>query len=273
MMKRILPQAIAGVLLVLNPAHASTEAARVNDKIITLEEVNAKLGEASRGSPQTAPNRKQILDELINREAAVQEARKLRLDQDPVVLERINNVLFVSLIEKKLGAEFDRMTLSDAEAKNWYEKNPELRTSHIFIALTPGAGADEESKANARLKEILAEIKSGKTSFAEAAQKYSEDPSASVGGDLDYRFKDRMDPVFYKTALRLGKAGDMAGPVRTAFGVHLVRLTGKRSWLEVDRVRVKRMILDEKRQELVSRLLNDLRQKAKVSTNEKALKD
>jgi hypothetical protein len=36
---------------------------------------------------------------------------------------------------------------------------------------------------------------------------------------------------------------------------------------------VKRMILDEKRQELVSRLLNDLRQKAKVSTNEKSLKD
>lgn len=273
MNKMILPQAIAGVLLILNPAHASTEAARVNDKVITLEEVNAKLGEAARGSPQTAPSRKQILDELINREAAVQEARKLKLDQDPAVVERINNVLFVSLIEKKLGADFDKMTLSDAEAKSWYEKNPELRTSHIFIALTPGAGADEETRANARLKEILGEIKSGKTSFAEAAQKYSEDPSASVGGDLDYRFKDRLDPTFYKTALRLGKAGDIAGPIRTAYGVHLVRLAGKRSWLEVDRNRVKRMILDEKRQGLVSRFLNDLRQKAKVSTNEKALKD
>lgn len=270
---KILPQAIAGALLILNPAHASTEAARVNDKIITLEEVNAKLGEISRGSPQNAPSRKQILDELINREAAVQEARKLRLDQDPLVMERINNVLFVSLIEKKLGADFDRITLSDAEAKGWYEKNPELRTSHIFIALPPDASAEDESKANSRLKEIQAEIKSGKASFAEAAQKYSEDPSASVGGDLDYRFKDRLDPVFFKAAQRLGKAGDSTGPVRTAFGIHLIRLTGKRSWLEVDRTRVKRMMLDEKRQELVTRFLNDLRQKAKVSTNEKVLKN
>ena len=273
MNKLILPQAVAGVLLILNPALALTEAARVNEKIITLEEVNAKLGEISRGNPQGAPSRKQVLDELINREAAVQEARKLKLDQDPVVMERISNVLFVSLIEKKLGADFDKMTLSDAEAKAWYEKNPELRTSHIFIALPPGSGGDEETRAAARLKEILSEVKSGKTSFAEAAQKYSEDPSASVGGDLDYRFKDRLDPVFYKTAQRLGKAGDMAGPVRTAFGMHLVRLTGKRSWLEVDRTRVKRMILEEKRQDLVSRFLNDLRQRSKVSTNEKVLKD
>jgi peptidyl-prolyl cis-trans isomerase C/peptidyl-prolyl cis-trans isomerase D len=133
--------------------------------------------------------------------------------------------------------------------------------------------SDEEAKAEKRLGEILSEIKSGKRSFAEAAQQYSEDPSAPMGGDLDYRMKDRLDPAFFKAAVKLGKVGDIAGPVRTPFGYHLVRLTGKRSWLEADRARVKRLILEEKRQDLVTRFLNDLRQKAKVSTNEKALKD
>jgi parvulin-like peptidyl-prolyl isomerase len=94
-----------------------------------------------------------------------------------------------------------------------------------------------------------------------------------MGGDLDYRMKDRLDPAFFKAAVKLGKVGDIAGPVRTPFGLHLVRLTGKRSWLEADRARVKRLILEERRQELVTRFLNDLRQKAKVSTNEKALKE
>ncbi len=273
MKKFILPQVVAGVFLILQPALASTEAARVNDKVITLEEVNARLAEAARGNPLAAPTKKQVLDEMIKKEAAVQEARKMKLDQDPSVMDRINTVLYFALIEKKLGADFEKMTLSDAEAKNWYEKNPELRTSHVFIALPPGSPAEDEGKAKARMDEILADIKSNKHSFAEAAQKFSEDPSSSLGGDLDYRMKDRLDPAFFRAAQKLGKVGDIAGPVRTPFGYHLIRLTGKRSWMEVDRTRVKRLIIEEKRQELVNRFLNDLRQKTKVSTNDKVVKE
>ncbi len=264
---------LAGVFLSFNLATAATEAARVNDKVITVEDVNSKLLEASRGNPMAAPSRKQVLDELIKREAAIQEAKRMKLDQDPAILDRINNVLYFALIEKKLGPDFDKISFSESDTKNWYEKNPEIRTSHIFISLPQGVSADEESKAEKRLGEILSEVKSGKRSFAEAAQQYSEDPSAPMGGDLDYRMKDRLDPAFFKAAVKLGKVGDIAGPVRTPFGFHLIRLTGKRSWLEADRARVKRLILEEKRQDLVSRFLNDLRQKAKVSTNEKALKD
>lgn len=263
----------AGVLLSLNGSLAATEVARVNDRVITVEDVNSKLLEASRGNPMAAPSRKQVLDDLIKREAAVQEARKMKLDQDPQVVDRMNNVLYFALIEKKLGPDFDKISFTESETKGWYEKNPEIRTSHIFISLPQGVSSDEEAKAEKRLGEILSEIKSGKRSFAEAAQQYSEDPSAPMGGDLDYRMKDRLDPAFFKAAVKLGKVGDIAGPVRTPFGYHLVRLTGKRSWLEADRARVKRLILEEKRQDLVTRFLNDLRQKAKVSTNEKALKD
>jgi peptidyl-prolyl cis-trans isomerase C/peptidyl-prolyl cis-trans isomerase D len=273
MKKIILPQVLAGVLVVLSGAQAATEVARVNEKVITLEDVNTKLVEAARGNPMAAPSKKQILDDLIKREAAVQEAKKLKLDQDPIVMERMNNVLYFALLEKKLGADFEKINLSDAEAKNWYEKNPEMRTSHIFIALPNNVSDDEASRTEKHLGEILSEIKSGKHSFAEAAQRYSEDPSATLGGDLDYRMKDRLDPTYFKAAQKLGKVGDIAGPVRTPFGLHLIRLTGKHTWLEVDRARVKRLILEEKRQDLVSRFLNDLRQRSKVSTNEKALKE
>ena len=252
-------------------ALATTEAARVNDKIITLEEVNAKLAEATHANPMTAPSKKQILDDLIRREVAIQEAHKMKLDQDPAVSERMNNVLFFGLVEKKLGPEFEKMTISDAEAKKWYEKNPEIRTSHIFVALAPEATAEEEQHASKKLNEVMSEVKTGKLSFAEAAQKNSEDPSAAVGGDLDYRMKDRLDANYYKSALKLGKIGDITSPVRTSFGMHLIRLTGKHVWTEVDRTRVKRLILEDKRQELVSKYLNDLRQKARVSVNDKVI--
>jgi peptidyl-prolyl cis-trans isomerase C/peptidyl-prolyl cis-trans isomerase D len=262
---------LAGFVLGSLPVRAATEAARVNDHVITQEEVNGRLLEITRANPAFAPTRKQVIDELIKRELAIQEARKIKLDQDPIVIERINNVLYLALIEKQLGAEFERMTLSDSEAKGWYQKNPEIRTSHIYIALPPGATQEEEAKASKRLVEIQGEIKAGKFSFAEAAQKFSEDPSSAMGGDLDYRMKDRLDPSFYRAALKLGKPGDMSGPVRTPFGMHLIRLTGKKSWIESDRSQVKRIILEERRQERVSELLNGLRQKAKVSISDRAL--
>ena len=179
----------------------------------------------------------------------------------------------MSVVEKKLGAELEKVTLSEAEAKAWYSKNPEIRTSQIFIALPNEATAEEEQKANKRLSDILGEIKSGKMSFAEAAQKNSEDPSASVGGDLQYRGKDRLDPLYYRAALKLAKAGDTTGPIRTPYGAHLIRLTGKHSWNETDRMRIKRMIIEEKKQEIVGKYLNDLRQKASISVNEKVIKE
>jgi parvulin-like peptidyl-prolyl isomerase len=270
-MKKILVLAVlSGLIFAPNEVLAVTEAARVNDHVITQEEVNARLLEINRANPAVAPTRKLIIEELIKREIAIQEARKLKLDQDPIVIERINNVLYLALIEKSLGAEFERMTVSESEAKSWFQKNPEIRTSHIFIALPPQATQEEEGRATKKLGEILAEIKSGKVSFAEAAQKYSEDPSAAMGGDLDYRMKDRLDPAFFRAAVKIAKPGDISAPVRTPFGVHLIRLTGKRTWIESDRTQVKRLILEERRQERVGEFLGKLRQKAKVSISERA---
>ena len=263
---------ILGMQFFSSPAFAITEVAKVNDKSITLDQLNARYAEVVRGNPTNPPSKKTILDEMIKREAGVQEAKRMKLDQDPQIQERMNNVLFYALLEKKIGPEFDRFTLSDAEARNWYDKEPEIRTSHIFIALNPAAAPDEEAKVMNRLKELQAEVKSGKMSFAEAAQKNSEDPSAAMGGDLDYRMKDRLDPVYYRAAVKIGKIGEVSGPVRTPFGVHLIRLTGKHSWSEVDHNHVKRIILEDKRQELTTRFMNDLRQKAKVSIIDATLK-
>jgi len=260
-------------ILTLSSAFAVTEVAKVNDKVITLEQVNARINEQARSGSPTVLTKKAAVDELVKREAAIQEAKKLKLDQDPVIAERINNVLYFAVLEKKLGSDFEKITLSDAEAKNWYEKNPEIRTSHIFVVLPPDATSDDEKKASAKLTSVLTEIRSGKISFAEAAQKNSEDPSAAMGGDLDYRMKDRLDPAYYRAALKLGKSGDISSIVRTPFGLHLIRLTGKHNWSEVDRQHVKRVILDDKRQEIVANYLDGLRQKAKVTITPGAVKE
>ena len=158
-------------LLAQSNSFAAVEAAKVNDKVITLDQVNARISEQIRSGSPIALSKKDALEDLVKREAAIQEAKKMKLDQDPAIAERINNVLFYALIEKKIGPELEKITLSDAEAKNWYEKNPEIRTSHIFIVLPGDSSAEDEKKATTKLTSILSEIKSGKISFAEAAQK------------------------------------------------------------------------------------------------------
>jgi peptidyl-prolyl cis-trans isomerase C/peptidyl-prolyl cis-trans isomerase D len=260
-------------ILAQTTAQASIEAARVNDKVITLDQVTAKIVELERSGAPFNGSKKAVTEDLIKKEAAIQEAKKMKLDQDPAIIDRINNVLFYAVIEKKLGSDFDKISLSDAEAKNWYEKNPEIRTSHIFVALPQDASSEDEKKATAKLNSIITDIKAGKVSFAEAAQKSSEDPSAAMGGDLDYRMKNRLDPAYYRAALKLSRAGDISGIVRTPFGLHLIRMTGKHSWSEMDRQSVKRVIFEEKRQDIVNNYLNNLRQKAKVTINNSVIKD
>ncbi len=246
-------------------AFAAIEAASVNGKAITIEQVNSRFAAGDVASKRAA------LDELIKHESAVQEAKKMKLDQDPAVQAQMDNVLVAALLDRKVGPEFNKLTVSEAEAKNYYAKNPEMRTSHIYIAL-PSDDSNKElvQKATDKLKGILADIKAGKVSFAEAAQANSEDASSVVGGDMDYRMKDRMEPEYYEAAMKL-KVGEMSGLVRTAFGLHIIRLTAKHTWTQVNHTQVKRIMVEEKRAELVGRYLNDLRQKAKVSVNDKAL--
>jgi parvulin-like peptidyl-prolyl isomerase len=262
-------------LLASNPVYSetATEVAKVNDKVITLDKLNSHYDEMVRSGMGAMTNKKNALDDLIKREIAVQEAKRLKLEQDPVIVERMNNVLFSALLEKKLGAEFEKLNITDSEAKSWYSRNPEIRTSHIFFALPQGAAKEDEKKAIDKMNQIAKEIKGGKLSFAEAAQRNSEDASAVAGGDLDYRMKDRLDSVFYKEAVKLGKPGNLSNPVRTAYGIHLIRLNAKRGWGDTDRSYVKRLIADEKRQVIVERYLGELRQKSQVNINSSAIKN
>jgi hypothetical protein len=270
-MMKTLVLAVSVAVLTTN-AHAAVEAARVNEQVITSAQFSERYADQLRSAGPAMTSKKEVLEDMVRKEVAVQEAKKMKLDQDPAIQDRINSVLFFAYIEKKLGPEFERMGVTDNEAKAWYEKNPEIRTSHIFIGLSAQPSAEELKKAESKINEILKEIKSDKISFAEAAQRYSEDPSGPMGGDLDFRTKDRLDPTFYKAALRLSRPLEVSGVVRTAFGLHLIRLTGKRDWKETDRTRIKRLILEEKRENLVAKHLSDLRRKSRVTVNAELLR-
>lgn len=89
----------------------------------------------------------------------------------------------------------------------------EVRASHILV--------DSEELA----KTILQEIKDNKISFEDAAKKYSQCPSGRNGGDLEYFGRGMMVKEFEDVAFSTPK-GEIAGPVKTQFGYHLIKVTG-----------------------------------------------
>lgn len=248
------------------PARAATEIARVNQTVITAEQLSQKYQESLKYFQTKTPSKKAVLDELIHRELGVQEARKLGLDKEPDVQEKIHSVLFQALIERKLGKDFEKIEVSDSEAKELYSQYPDVRTSHIFVAVRPGASEAEEQAALARLKKIQdEELRPGSATFAEIAQRFSEGVAAPMGGDIDYQGREKLDPNYYKTALGLKTPGKVSGIVRTQFGYHIIKLAAIRPWSDVDKLAVKRQVFEKKRTELFDRYMKQLTAQAKIS--------
>lgn len=245
-------------------ARAATELARINTSVITLEEFNQKYAENAKRFPFKAPTKQAVLDDLIKLELGVQEAKKLGLDRDPAVQERMNAVLFEALLDRNMGKELDKIVVTDEQAKAYYQKNPEIRTSHIFVGLPPGAKPEDEKAAIAKIRNIYdTYIRPGKMGFAEAAQKFSEGPAAAMGGDVDFQTRDRLGDDYYNAAVQL-KPGAISGIVRTQFGFHIIKLTAVRSWTQVDQGLVKRILFEQRRNQLFEGFVASLRKKANV---------
>ncbi len=99
-----------------------------------------------------------------------------------------------------------------------------VRASHILFQLT---GADSNDvKATAR--EVAQKARAG-ADFAALAATYSKDHgTAQQGGDLGWFGKGRMVAEFEQAAFK-AKVGDVVGPIRTTFGLHIIKVTGRDS--------------------------------------------
>jgi peptidyl-prolyl cis-trans isomerase C/peptidyl-prolyl cis-trans isomerase D len=182
-------------------------------------------------------------------------------------------VLYHSLLDKKLATRFDAINVSDGEISSYYGKNPEVRTSHIFVQVRFDATPAQEKAALEKIKKIEVVLKKGDKSFAEIARTYSEGVAAASGGDIDYQTKDKLDPVYYQTAVGLRSVGAVSPIVRTQFGYHIIKLTGQKDFKDVDKGTYKRIIFDEKRAQIFDEYMETLKKSNAVSVNYGLLKE
>ncbi|HEY4612138.1 MAG TPA: peptidylprolyl isomerase, partial [Bacteroidota bacterium] len=98
-----------------------------------------------------------------------------------------------------------------------------VRASHILLNAV--AGPDSVQKIQ-KIRDLLRQIRNG-ADFAGLAKQNSEDFSnASQGGELGWNGKGAWVKPFEDAAFR-ARVGEVVGPVRTQFGWHLIKVTGK----------------------------------------------
>lgn len=120
----------------------------------------------------------------------------------------------------------------EALAKEEYLANPErfvrpeqVRVSHILISTEEHREAQADSRAN----DLMAELRKNPNQFSELVEKHSDDEaSTQKDGDLGFFARDQMVKPFEEAAFGLKEPGELAGPVKTRFGYHIIRFEERR---------------------------------------------
>src|SRR5215467_1846260 len=135
---------------------------------------------------------------------------------------------YIFLSSLKLRSQ---VTISDDELRQYYEQHkneyilPErIKAQHILFK-TPGKSPEEIEKIKDKARQVLERAKKGED-FGSLAKQFSEDSTASSGGDLGEFGHGQMVPEFDKAAFSLG-VGAISDLVQTQFGVHIIKVNGK----------------------------------------------
>jgi len=184
--------------------------------------------------------------------------------------EQYRTELKEQLIERQImGAIMARGTqVTDRELKQAMARQPKLveqrRLSHLLLRLEPNAKDWEVEDARGRAEALKSRLESGET-FAELAKANSEDPSAGNGGDLGWIGRGLTDPAFEKAAFA-GQEGAVVGPVRSAFGIHLIHIVTIRREVENDaqREQLRNSLRQQNARKALAETLRQARQRALV---------
>ncbi len=217
--------------------------------------VRESMQQGQADSPQL---RAAIREELINREVMAQEAAKSGVTKKPEIQNELEMARQQLIVQAYIREYFRTHAISDAEIQKEYDRiklergDKEYKTRHILV------GTEEEAKT------AITDLKKG-AKFDDLARKISKDEgSKAKGGDLDWQAPGVMDKEFASAMTKLSKGKLADAPVKTRFGFHVIQVDDVRAAQFPPLAEVKNNLVRNMQGQKVSKLLEELRQKAKV---------
>ena len=176
---------------------------------------------------------------LDQAETAVARQNELTLDQfrqrlaaEGITRQEFRDDLRTQLTLRRLRErEVDKVKISELEVDQYLREHPsadaavaQVHASHILLRTDQQRST---AQAVALLKDFKRRIDAGTATFEGLARDNSQDASAEHGGDLGWRPASDFVPEFQEALNRL-KPGQVSEPVVSRFGVHLIKLDGRR---------------------------------------------
>ena len=243
---------------------------RHNDLVISLADVNhyfSKYGQGgSREKLYQEPNLEIALRSIYianqlasqNREEVINEAELVGwIGRQNFIRIRADMYLSDKIEELMETVDWDALTeeyyISHPDE---FKRGEQVRASHILIA------EDEKSVfERVQLAEQIRQRALGGADFNMLLTEYSAAQDSSSGGDLGFFGRGRMVPAFEEAAFSLAD-GEVSDLVITDFGIHVIRVTGRRPAevvpLEEARSVIRRQLEPELRADFRSKLIEEV---------------
>lgn len=258
--------------------------------------------------PSDEVMRKQVLDQLVNKKLQLQIAKATGISISEAELNgalgRIaeqNNISISTLLDKisqdgMSATEYkdemrDQMTMQKLQqqqvishisisedevndfmkSKLWQNNNnKEYHLEDILIPLNDTPSSDDIAKAKKHAQDVMAKLHAGQD-FSSLAAAESGDAQALKGGDLGWRKLPEIPSAFASEVVHM-QAKELAGPIQTANGFHIIRVAEIRSSSEKlaaapDRKQVENLIMQRKFEEAVQNWISRLRSEAFINLN------
>ncbi|MEC7274685.1 MAG: peptidylprolyl isomerase [Bdellovibrionota bacterium] len=272
MCKRI--ASIACLLLLVSPSSFSQSdpvVATVNGEKITKSEFDKRYAQNLLFVSDKVVTKKSVLDGMVNKILGIQRAKKQGTNKDPVVVEKMNEVLYHAQISKDLEPELKKIVVTDDDVKKYYNENPEYRTAHILFRVRAQPSKNEATAAQKKALEVYETLKEKPEKFADLANRYSQSSTAPNGGDMGFQPAIRMAPEYFR-AIK-GKAdGHVTPPIRTQFGYHIIKVLAKKDFGSINTALYKKIVYDKKRDAILEKYFSNMQSGAKININKEFLK-
>jgi len=221
----------------VNPAASAVLQAQMLEQLIHRRLAHAELEERGETVSQADIDLaiEDLRDKLSQRNLSLDEMLKQR---------STSGMEFRAQLDWELSwKQFIKRRTTDEHLQQHFESRrrqfdgSQVQVSHILLRPKASGDKQESLAIVRRAASIRQQIVSGQLSFAEAARLYSDAPSRTRGGQLDFFPRHGVMAESFSQAAFALQPGEVSEPVRSPFGIHLIHChqfrEGDKSWQQV----------------------------------------
>lgn len=167
---------------------------------------------------QAASNNNTTVEKLLQSFGKGSEAANRQAFAEELVINEIRN----NQVRRRVRISDAEVSLLAKSLRTLGNAEPSYHLAQIILPLSTNATFAQVDNATANARKIKRQAQNG-ADFNALAAEYAQGSTAAQGGDLGYVPESQV-PVPFLPALLKAKPGDVVGPIRSPFGLHLIKL-------------------------------------------------